>query len=448
MVGAHASRQQLLVWKIVVYGSLATRLCLRSQAPGSFRTLGAKDSAILPIWAKTGGGAGGWCAICHQAGSRHRRVLRDNTGHVGSDVQASVGLARVRPADLARGAGGADADHPVVRAVTVLTIDVLLVEIAAADFSGTGAAMGTVTQTGQIVTVVVIAGAGATITFAARGARTIRDEFGARLVVRLRLELVESGSAASGTSGDDFGEFGDPRTRRRGGAPAATTPVRQRFRDRRGGMRRDVVAFEQIGQNLVADNVSRGEHVDCAVALVAIGHGSRAARLHIHMQPNNIEELAFEVGIVVNLENLDPPRLEIVIGPDLGGGALADPNPRDYLLCEPTTPAPQHLRVDSAPSRDLLIDHPISGPQQRACPNYSSLRQRRRSSHPLKPRTKRARTSMSKATSEGSRSAMLSAHDVAMPACARTSSQSAWTHTNRPAALGAGATVVNDVPEG
>lgn len=41
----------------------------------------------------------------------------------------------------------------------VFTFNILLVEFGAADFSGTGAAIGTVTQIGPIVTVLVVAGA-------------------------------------------------------------------------------------------------------------------------------------------------------------------------------------------------------------------------------------------------------------------------------------------------
>jgi phospholipid/cholesterol/gamma-HCH transport system permease protein len=44
----------------------------------------------------------------------------------------------------------------------VFTFNILLTEFGAADFSGTGAAFGTVTQIGPIVTVLVVAGAGAT----------------------------------------------------------------------------------------------------------------------------------------------------------------------------------------------------------------------------------------------------------------------------------------------
>ena len=57
----------------------------------------------------------------------------------------------------------------------VFTFNVLLVEFGAADFSGTGAAFGTVTQIGPIVTVLVVAGAGATAMCADPGARTIRE---------------------------------------------------------------------------------------------------------------------------------------------------------------------------------------------------------------------------------------------------------------------------------
>jgi phospholipid/cholesterol/gamma-HCH transport system permease protein len=60
---------------------------------------------------------------------------------------------------------------------------ILLGEIGAADFSGTGAALGTVRQIGPIVTVLVVAGAGATAMCADLGARTIRDELDALRVM-------------------------------------------------------------------------------------------------------------------------------------------------------------------------------------------------------------------------------------------------------------------------
>src|SRR4051812_42268604 len=67
--------------------------------------------------------------------------------------------------------------------LTVFTFNVLLVEFGAADFSGTGASLGTVNQTGPIVTVLVVAGAGATSMCADLGARTIREELDAMRVM-------------------------------------------------------------------------------------------------------------------------------------------------------------------------------------------------------------------------------------------------------------------------
>jgi phospholipid/cholesterol/gamma-HCH transport system permease protein len=59
------------------------------------------------------------------------------------------------------------------------TLNVLLRELGAADLSGAGAAFGAVTQIGPIVTVLVVAGAGATAMCADLGARTIREEIDA-----------------------------------------------------------------------------------------------------------------------------------------------------------------------------------------------------------------------------------------------------------------------------
>src|SRR6476619_1429959 len=63
------------------------------------------------------------------------------------------------------------------------TFNILLKEFGAADFSGTGAALGTVRQIGPIVTVLVVAGAGATAMCADLGARTIREELDALRVM-------------------------------------------------------------------------------------------------------------------------------------------------------------------------------------------------------------------------------------------------------------------------
>lgn len=67
--------------------------------------------------------------------------------------------------------------------LTTFTLNILLVEIGAADFSGSGAALGAVTQIGPVVTVLVIAGAAATAMCADLGARTIREEIDALRVL-------------------------------------------------------------------------------------------------------------------------------------------------------------------------------------------------------------------------------------------------------------------------
>ena len=63
--------------------------------------------------------------------------------------------------------------------LTVLIIfifNLLLTEFGAADVSGAGAALASVTQLGPLVTVLVVAGAGSTAICADLGARTIREE--------------------------------------------------------------------------------------------------------------------------------------------------------------------------------------------------------------------------------------------------------------------------------
>ncbi|OSC27055.1 ABC transporter permease [Mycobacterium vulneris] len=67
--------------------------------------------------------------------------------------------------------------------LTVFTINILLIEFGAGDFSGSGAALATVTQIGPLVTVLVVAGAGATAMCADLGARTIREELDALRVL-------------------------------------------------------------------------------------------------------------------------------------------------------------------------------------------------------------------------------------------------------------------------
>jgi phospholipid/cholesterol/gamma-HCH transport system permease protein len=67
--------------------------------------------------------------------------------------------------------------------LAVFILNILLVEFGAADFSGSGAALGAVTQIGPVVTVLVVAGAGATAMCADLGARTIREEVDAMRVM-------------------------------------------------------------------------------------------------------------------------------------------------------------------------------------------------------------------------------------------------------------------------
>ena len=65
----------------------------------------------------------------------------------------------------------------------IFTFNILLNDFGAADYSGTGAAWGTVTQIGPVVTVLVVSGAGATAMCADLGARTIREELDALRVM-------------------------------------------------------------------------------------------------------------------------------------------------------------------------------------------------------------------------------------------------------------------------
>lgn len=67
--------------------------------------------------------------------------------------------------------------------LVVFTFNILLLEFGAADYTGTTAAFATVTQVGPIVTVLVVAGAGATAMCADLGARTIREEIDALRVM-------------------------------------------------------------------------------------------------------------------------------------------------------------------------------------------------------------------------------------------------------------------------
>jgi phospholipid/cholesterol/gamma-HCH transport system permease protein len=68
-------------------------------------------------------------------------------------------------------------------ALASFTFNVLLVEFGATDFAGTGVALAAVNQIGPFVTVLVVAGAGASAQCADLGARTIREELDALKVI-------------------------------------------------------------------------------------------------------------------------------------------------------------------------------------------------------------------------------------------------------------------------
>ena len=65
----------------------------------------------------------------------------------------------------------------------IFNLNILLVDLGAADLSGVGASIGIVNQIGPMVTVLVVAGAGATAMCADLGARTIREELDAMRVM-------------------------------------------------------------------------------------------------------------------------------------------------------------------------------------------------------------------------------------------------------------------------
>jgi len=65
----------------------------------------------------------------------------------------------------------------------IFIFNILLIEFGAADYSGAGAAWGTITQIGPVVTVLVVSGAAATAMCADLGARKIREELDAMQVM-------------------------------------------------------------------------------------------------------------------------------------------------------------------------------------------------------------------------------------------------------------------------
>ena len=113
----------------------------------------------------------------------------------GSGVPGSV---------LVRRAGCAGAHllgcDPVYRPRSASRSTSCLRELGAADLSGAGAAFGAVTQLGPLVTVLIVAGAGATAMCADLGSRTIREEIDAMEVLGINpvQRLVTPRMLASG----------------------------------------------------------------------------------------------------------------------------------------------------------------------------------------------------------------------------------------------------------
>ena len=53
------------------------------------------------------------------------------------------------------------------------------------------------------------------------------------------------------------------------------------------------------------------------------------------IQPNEIDELLLKAWVSADFERLDLPRLEVVVGPNLGNGVLADPDAVGQRPCAP-----------------------------------------------------------------------------------------------------------------
>ena len=132
------------------------------------------------------------CTLPRPQQTHQRLVERD--GDTGLHGQHVIGLADAADGHLRGSAAARFGCHPVELHVRHQVAQVgggshlPLFEIGAADLSGAGAAFGAVTQVGPIVTVLIVAGAGATAICADLGARTIREEIDAMRV----LEMVRS----------------------------------------------------------------------------------------------------------------------------------------------------------------------------------------------------------------------------------------------------------------
>jgi hypothetical protein len=185
--------------------------------------------------------------------------------------------------------------------------------------------------------------------------------------------------------------------------PAATVTVGQPLGDRRGGVGGEVVqdhvhgrpaghggidlfeepqhvaagvAFMQVGDDLPGGHVHRREQVDGAVALVVMGHRPGPATFHrqgrlgavqnlalgllieaehhrpcrrVQIKPDDINQFLLKPRIITDLEGVNLPRLEPVIGPDPGHRILTDPHPRRHRARTP---------MGRTVGRQLLVGQP------------------------------------------------------------------------------------------
>jgi phospholipid/cholesterol/gamma-HCH transport system permease protein len=88
----------------------------------------------------------------------------------------------------------------------VFTMNIVLIEVGAADLSGAGAALASVTHVGPVVTAIVVSGAGATAMCADLGARTIREALFCGGGRRTRRQVGPRTAGAAGQSGEPRGD--------------------------------------------------------------------------------------------------------------------------------------------------------------------------------------------------------------------------------------------------
>ena len=215
--------------------------------------------------------------------------------------------------------------------------------------------------------------------------------------------------------------------------PSATVLVRQPFPDLRCGVSGQVVqddvhlqiarngrvdlleepqhvrtgmAFTQVGQHFTGRDVHRCEQIDGAVAPVVMGHRPGPPGLHrqrrlgavqclalglfvkaehrrslrrIQVEADDIDKLLLEPRVVADLERVELPRLEVVIGPDLGHRVLANPHVRQRASAPGWTRRPDPLLSANLFDRARQTGHPSRSGQreqegQRANPHHTGSR--------------------------------------------------------------------------